>query len=104
MEIKILNKNEEIVFNYLEKDFSFTFEEISKLIDYVISNQNEEIKVIDMTKEHNGENYVTLISEVINGVHSEDFLNSVKEAKKSKEEFDVSKETIKKTDDEELIK
>lgn len=85
MEIKINKTSEnEIMFFMNENSYDFSFDNISKIIDYSVEHQEETINVTDLTEEKELSSYKQLIEKVIVGSRTEDFIAAVKNANAAK--------------------
>ncbi len=85
MEIRINKTSEnEIVFFMNENSYDFSYDNISKIIDYSVEHQEETINVTDLTEEKELSSYKELIEKVIAGSRTEDFIAAVKKANSAK--------------------
>ncbi len=95
MTIKINKASDNaIVFFMNENSYEFSFDNISKIIDYSVSHIAEKIDIIDLTEEKELSNYIELINKVIDGSRTDDFITAVKNANDAKEKLKNAEDEI----------
>lgn len=96
MTIKINKKSDNTIVFFMNKNsYEFSFDNISKIINYSVSHIDEKIDIIDLTEEKELSNYIELINKVIAGSRTDDFITAVKNANDAKEKLkNAEDETI----------